>query len=115
MSLSLESRQVGNVTIIDAIGLIVLRDGAATAFRNKLKELIDKGKLQILVNLTQTTKIDSSGIGELVSGFTTVTNHGGTLKLLGTLEHINQLLQPTHLITVFEIHENEKIAVQSFD
>ena len=60
------------------------------------------------------TYIDSSGIGELVSAFTTVTNQGGALKLLGLTKRVKDLLQITKLYTVFDVHEEEAHAIRSF-
>ena len=82
MSVKLRSRQVGDVTVIDAAGRITLGEGAS-AFRDIIRDLSAKGNKKLLLNLSEVSYIDSSGIGELVSGFTTVTNHGGVLKLVG--------------------------------
>lgn len=77
MSVKLNNRQVGDVTVIDAVGRITLGEGAST-FRDTVRELAGKGNQKLLLNLSEVNYIDSSGIGELVSGFTTVTNHGGS-------------------------------------
>ena len=79
MSVKLSTRQVGDVTVIDSAGRITLGEGASV-FRDTVRDLAAKGDKKILLNLSDVTYIDSSGIGELVSGFTTVTNHGGVLK-----------------------------------
>jgi len=73
-----------------------------------------KGNKKILLNLGEVSYIDSSGIGELVSGFTTVTNNGGELKLLNLNKRVKDLLQITKLYTVFDVHEDEAGAVRSF-
>ena len=72
------------------------------------------GKKKIVLNLGDVTYIDSSGIGELVSGFTTVTNQGGQLKLLSLTKKVKDLLQITKLYTVFEVHDDETAAIRSF-
>ena len=113
MSVKLTNRQVGDVTVIDAAGRITLGDGAST-LRDDIRDLSAKGDKKILMNLSEVTYIDSSGIGELVSGFTTVTNHGGQLKLLGLSKRVKDLLQITKLYTVFEVFEDEAAAVRSF-
>ena len=113
MSVKLNTRQVGDVTVIDAIGRITLGEGAS-AFRDTVRDLAAKGNQKLLLNLSEVTYIDSSGIGELVSGFTTVTNHGGQLKLLGLTKRVKDLLQITKLYTVFEVYEDEATAVRSF-
>jgi anti-sigma B factor antagonist len=113
VSVKLSIRQVGDVTVIDATGRITLGEGAST-FRDAVRDLASKGDKKILLNLSDVTYIDSSGIGELVSGFTTVTNHGGVLKLLGLSKRVKDLLQITKLYTVFEVFDDESTAVRSF-
>ncbi len=113
MSVKLTTRQVGDVTVIDAAGRITLGEGA-TIFRDTIRDLATKGGKKLLVNLSDVSYIDSSGIGEMVSGFTTVTNHGGQLKLLGLSKRVKDLLQITKLYTVFEVFDDEAAAVRSF-
>ena len=113
MSIKLNTRQVGDVTVLDIAGRITLGEGSST-LRDSLKELVAKGEKKILLNLGDVTYIDSSGIGELVSGFTTVTNQAGSLKLLGLNKRVKDLLQVTKLYTVFEAFEDEAEAVRSF-
>ena len=113
MSVKLTTRQVGDVTVIDAAGRITLGEGAS-AFRDIIRDLATKGDKKLLLNLAEVSYIDSSGIGELVSGFTTVTNHGGSLKLLGLSKRVKDLLQITKLYTVFEVFDDEAEAIRSF-
>jgi anti-sigma B factor antagonist len=104
---------VGDVTVIDAVGRITLGEGSST-FRDTIRDLAAKGNKKLLLNLGEVSYIDSSGIGELVSAFTTVTNHGGVLKLLNLTKRVKDLLQITKLYTVFEVFEDEAAAVRSF-
>ena len=113
MSVKLSNRQVGDVTVMDAVGRITLGEGAS-AFRDAIRDLATKGDKKILVNLSEVSYIDSSGIGEMVSSYTTVTNHGGQLKLLGLNKRVKDLLQITKLYTVFEVFDDEATAVRSF-
>ena len=113
MSVKLTTRQVGDVTVIDATGRITLGEGSSI-FRDTIRDLAASGSKKILLNLGEVSYIDSSGIGELVSAFTTVTNHGGTLKLLNLTKRVQDLLQITKLYTVFEVHDDEAKAVRSF-
>ncbi len=113
MSIKLSSRQVGDVTVVDAAGRITLGEGSS-ALRDMLRDMVAKGQKKILLNLGEVSYIDSSGIGELVSGFTTVTNQGGSLKLLGLTKRVKDLLQITKLYTVFDVHDDEASAVRSF-
>ncbi len=113
MSVKLTSRQVGDVTVIDAAGRITLGEGAS-AFRDAIRSFAAKGDKKLLLNLGDVSYIDSSGIGEMVSGFTTVTNGGGQLKLVGLSKRVKDLLQITKLYTVFEAFDDEAEAVRSF-
>ena len=113
MSVKLTTRQVGDVTVIDANGRITLGEGSST-FRDTIKDLTARGNKKLLLNLGDVTYIDSSGIGEMVSGFTSVTNQGGELKLLNLNKRVKDLLQITKLYTVFEVFEDEAAAVRSF-
>ena len=113
MSIKLNTRQVGDVTVVDVAGRITLGEGSST-LRDALRDLLTKGQKKLLLNLGEVSYIDSSGIGELVSAFTTVTNQGGQLKLLGVNKRIKDLLQITKLYTVFEVQDEESTAVRSF-
>ena len=113
MSVKMSSRLVGDVTVVDATGRITLGEGASV-FRDMIRDLAAKGNKKILINLSDVSYIDSSGIGEMVSSFTTVTNHGGQLKLLGLTKRVKDLLQITKLYTVFEVFEEEPAAIRSF-
>jgi len=104
---------VGDVTVVDVAGRITLGEGSS-ALRDTLRGLVGKDQKKILLNLSDVSYIDSSGIGELVSGFTTVTNNGGQLKLLGLNKRVKDLLQITKLYTVFDVHEEEPAAIRSF-
>ena len=113
MSVKLNTRQVGQVSVMDVAGRITLGEGSS-ALRDLLREMVGKGQKKILLNLGEVSYIDSSGIGELVSGFTTVTNSGGELKLLNLNKRVKDLLQITKLYTVFDVHEDEAGAIRSF-
>ena len=113
MSVKLSTRQVGDVSVVDVAGRITLGEGSS-ALRDLLREMVGKGQKSILLNLGEVSYIDSSGIGELVSGFTTVTNSGGQLKLLNLNKRVKDLLQITKLYTVFDVHEDEAAAIRSF-
>ena len=113
MSVNLNTRQVGDVSVVDAAGRITLGEGSS-ALRDALRGLVSGGQKKILLNLGEVSYIDSSGIGELVSGFTSVTNSGGQLKLLSLAKRVKDLLQITKLYTVFDVHEDEAEAIRSF-
>jgi len=113
VSVKLTTRQVGDVTVVDVAGRITLGEGSS-ALRDSVRDMVSKNQKKILLNLGDVSYIDSSGIGELVSGFTTVTNGGGNLKLLNLNKRVKDLLQITKLYTVFEVHEDEAAAIRSF-
>ena len=113
MSMKISTRQVDGVTILDLSGRITLGEGSVQ-LRDAVRDLLAKGQKQILLNLADVNYIDSSGIGELVSAFTTVRNQGGELKLLKLTKKVHDLLQITKLYTVFDIKDDEAEAIGSF-
>ncbi len=114
MSMKASTRQVDGITILDLSGRITLGEGSVQ-FRDAVRDLLSKGSKKILLNLGDVNYIDSSGIGELVSAYTTVRNQGGDLKLLNLTKKVHDLLQITKLYTVFDIKDDEASAVASFD
>ena len=114
MPLALESRDVGQVTILDMRGRITLGDEIGD-LRSAVRNLVAKGRKKIILNLAEVDYIDSSGVGELVGCFTTVRNAGGELKLLNLSKKVHDVLHVTKLYTVFDIREDEFNAVKSFD
>lgn len=113
MRMTTSTRQVGGVTIVDIGGRIELGEETIT-LRDLVRDLLSKGHKQILFNLGAVNYIDSSGLGHLVSAFTTVRKQGGELKLLKLTKKVHDLLQVTRLYTVFEIMDDEAVAVKSF-
>jgi anti-sigma B factor antagonist len=107
-------RQVDSVIVVDLSGRITLGEGC-TQLRELIREQLGKGTKSVLLNLADVTYIDSSGIGELVSAFTTVSNQGGQLKLLNLTKKVHDLLQITKLYTVFDVHDDEAKAITSFE
>ncbi|MGH9458858.1 MAG: STAS domain-containing protein [Thermoanaerobaculia bacterium] len=107
------SRNVNGVEIIKLEGKITIGSGDSQ-LRDVISNALKDGKNNLLLDMREVSTIDSSGIGELVGAYTTVTNRGGKLKLLRLPPKVSDLLQVTQLITVFEVYENEQDAVQSF-
>lgn len=107
------TRSVDGVEIISVQGKITIGAGD-TQLREVISNALASGKSNVLLDLSGVTTIDSSGIGELVGSYTTVTNRGGKLKLLHLPAKLNELLHVTQLITVFEVYENENEALASF-
>ena len=113
MTMKTSNRQIDGVTIVDCSGRITLGEGSVI-LRDTVKDLLSKGNKRILLNLGDVNYIDSSGIGELVSAYTTVKNQGGELKLLNLTKKVHDLLQITKLYTVFDVKDDETSAVKSF-
>src|SRR5512140_3006645 len=114
MSLTIDTREVAHVTILDIHGRIILGDEIHT-LRDAVRGLVAEGKKKIILNLTDVDYLDSSGLGELVGCFTTVRNAGGELKLLNLTQKVHDILFVTTLYTVFDIRDDEFTAVKSFD
>ena len=103
----------GAVNVLDLQGRITIGEGSVQ-LRDAVRNLLDAGRHRLILNLSGVAYIDSSGIGELVSSYTTTKNTGGRLKLLHPTKKIKDLLMITKLLTVFEIYEDEEAARQSF-
>jgi anti-sigma B factor antagonist len=113
MKMTASTRQVGGVTVVDISGRIELGEESA-AVRDLVSKLLSKGHKQILVNLGDVNYIDSSGLGALVSSFTSARKQGGELKLLNLTDRVTDLMQMTKLYTVFDVRDDEAVAVKSF-
>jgi anti-sigma B factor antagonist len=112
--MNISTREVSHVTIVDINGRITLGDETGL-LRDTVRRLLAEGKKKIVLNLAHVDYIDSSGVGELVSSFTTVRNAGGDLKLLSLTKKVHDILNVTKLYTVFDVKDDEFTAVKSFD
>lgn len=112
MSMNLNTRRLDDVVILDLSGRITIGEGTLI-LRSQIHKLLDAGEQKFLLNLADVDYIDSSGLGELVSSFTTVRNKGGQLKLLSLTRRVRDLLQITKLLTVFEAFDNEAEALKT--
>ena len=112
--LNIAERQAGEVSILDLSGKITIGEGSVQ-LREAVRGLLEQGKKKILLNLGDVSYVDSSGIGELVSSYTTTSGQGGQLKLLNLTKKIQDLLMITKLLTVFETFDNEQEATESFN
>ena len=111
--LNISTRENGGVIVVDLVGRIALGETSAK-LHEKLRELVNAGNSRILINLAEVTTIDSSGLGTLVAGYTTVEKAGGDMKLVNLTERVSELMTITKLYTVFEIFDDEKAAINSF-
>ena len=113
MSFKATVRQTGDVAIVDLAGRLTLGEGSG-ALRSAIKDLLAQGRRKILLNLKEVSYIDSSGLGEMISSYASVTNAGGHIKLLNTQNRVRDLLTVTKLFSVFEDFADEATAVKSF-
>jgi anti-sigma B factor antagonist len=112
--MTITTREVSHVTIVDINGRITLGDEIGQ-LRDTVRQLVNSDKKKIILNLAKVDYIDSSGVGELVGSYTTVRNAGGELKLLALTKKVHDVLNVTKLYTVFDIKDDEFTAVKSFD
>ena len=113
MALTIATREVDGVVVLDLSGRITLGEGSVQ-LRDAIRGLISKGKKSVLLNMGDVNNIDSSGLGELVSAFTTAKNQQADVKLLNLTKKVHDLLQLTKLYTVFDIKNDEASAIASF-
>jgi anti-sigma B factor antagonist len=113
VKLNSSTRQVEGVSIVDLSGRITLGDASAVV-RDVINDLLGKGNKKVLLNLGGVDYIDSSGIGLLVSSFTTVRSQGGELKLVNLSKRIGDLLKITKLYSLFDVKDDEAAAIASF-
>ena len=120
MALEQNVRQIGDVAILDLSGRLSLGEalafgpGSGVVLGQTIRELTKKGQRKILLNLAGVTYVDSSGVGQLMGALTSARNQGGDVKLLKPPSQILDLLKTTKLDTVFDIHEDEPVAIQAF-
>lgn len=112
--MKISTREVHNVTVVDVNGRIVLGDETAS-LRDVVRDLLAADKKKIILNLADVSYIDSWGVGQLVSSWTTVRNAGGELKLLNLTQKVIDVLHVTRLYSVFDIKDDEFSAIKSFD
>lgn len=113
MTIQASTRVVDGIAIVDLTGQLRLGEGTGK-LRDLVQELVRDGYRKILVNLAGVVHIDSSGIGELVSNYTTLRNQGGELKLMNLNKNVRNLLQITRLFTVFDVHDDQASALKAF-
>jgi len=111
--MKIETRTVGDARILDCSGKITLGEGTMS-IRSTVRDLVQSGVKKIILNLAEVSYIDSAGVGELVSTYTTVVNNGGQIKLLNLTKKTRELLTITKLLTIFDVSDNEKASVASF-
>jgi anti-sigma B factor antagonist len=106
-------RMVGDVTVVDLEGRIVLGE-ESSALRERVKGLLGQDRKQIILNMGQVSYIDSAGLGALVASYTSAKNQGAALKLVNLGQKFREVLQVTKLLTVFDVYDTEQAAISSF-
>jgi anti-sigma B factor antagonist len=113
MSLKINIRETPNAAILDMSGRVTLGDGLSD-LRDSIREALAGDQKNILLNLAEVSYIDSSGLGQLIGSYASVTNRGGQMKLLNLQKKVNDLMQITKLLTVFQTYTSEDTALRSF-
>jgi anti-sigma B factor antagonist len=111
--MDIKPRDAGDVTVLDMKGKILIGD-PVDLLRDHINRLVERNKVRVLLNFAEVPMIDSSGLGEIVKAYTTITRHGGKIKILNLTNKVRDLLVITKLVTVFEIYEDEREALDSF-
>jgi anti-sigma B factor antagonist len=113
VNLYIHERRERDVAVLDLKGRIRI-NGGTLALHRSIRCLIEEGKTKILLNLAGVTHIDSTGLGELISSYVTVSNNGGQIKLVHLTERLQDIMTITKLLTVFDVYDNEPDALASF-
>ncbi|PYV93209.1 MAG: anti-sigma factor antagonist [Acidobacteria bacterium] len=113
MAVTFETKKLGDVCVLSPQGKIVIGDEVA-ALREKIKELLQAGTKNILLNMAHVSYIDSTGVGALVGSFTSIRNQGGQMKLANLSQRVRDILLVTKLLTVFDVYDSEVEGTKSF-
>ena len=113
VNLYIHERREGDVAVLDLRGRIRI-SGGTLALHRSIRCLVDEGKTKILLNLAGVTHIDSTGLGELISSYVTLSNKGGRIKLVHLTERLQDIMTITKLVTVFDVYDDEADALASF-
>lgn len=110
--MEIHERAVGNVTVVDVTGNLVA--DSDSRLKDKVRSLVQQGQSRIVIDLAKVPYMDSSGLGELISVYTSTKNAGGALKLTGVTTRLHDLLTITKLVTVFDTYDDQESAIASF-
>ena len=114
VNLYIHERREGDVAVLDLKGRIRI-SGGTLALHRSIRCLVEEGKTKILLNLEGVSHIDSSGLGELISSYITLSNKGGQIKLVHLTDRLRDIMIITKLLTVFDVYDNEPDALASFN
>lgn len=113
INLEIKERRIGEIVVLDMEGQMRI-GGGSIVFRKAIRGLVEEGNNKILLNLSGVSNIDSSGLGELVSSHISLSKKGGEMKLLHLTQSLRELMTITKLLTVFDVYEDEAVAIASF-
>ena len=113
MTFSLKTRKIGDIAILDLSGRLTIGDPVLSV-REAVRQFVADGTTNVILNLGEVNHIDSAGLGELITSYTSCRNRSGEAKLLHVPKNVKDLLQITKLLTVFDCHDNEAKAIESF-
>ncbi|HUB81703.1 MAG TPA: STAS domain-containing protein [Bryobacteraceae bacterium] len=113
MSLKITVRETADATILDLSGRVTLGEGLGD-LRDSIREALSGNRKHIVLNLADVSYIDSSGLGQLIGSYASVTERGGQMKLVNLQKKVSDLMQITKLLTVFETYNSESAALASF-
>jgi len=113
MALNIVEKESGGITILDLAGRVTLGE-ESNQLRTKIKEVLAKGKRRLILDLADTSYIDSAGLGTLVAGYTSAQSQGASMKLANLTKKFREQLHITKLVTVFEVYDSVEDAIKSF-
>ena len=113
MGLQISIRESGDVTIVDLRGRSTI-DGESELLSDRLRKLIANGVRRVLLNLTDLTQVDSSGVGVIIDAYVSLRDQGGDLKLLCPRGRVREVLRVLRLLEIIPYFENETKALASF-
>jgi anti-sigma B factor antagonist len=112
-SLSITQRQVRGAVVVDLEGKILIGE-TNRQLHEAIRQLVAEDKKRVILNLEKVVMIDSSGLGEIVAGFSTLVKAGGALKLVNMPARVTDLMTVTKLYTVFDVYDTEAEGIDSF-
>lgn len=113
MPLRIDEEDHGGITVLKLSGRVTLGD-ESSQLRNRIKDILDRGKTRLILDLAEVSYIDSAGLGTLVAGFTTAQSQGASVKLVNLTRKFREQLHITKLVTVFEVYDTLDEAIKSF-
>lgn len=112
--MKIKERVIGNVAILDLSGKLLGGPPSSEEFKDKIYSLLDRGITKVVVNLADVNRMNSTGLGVLISALTSLRNREGDLRLAGINETMEGIMVMTKLNTIFDIYDTAEGAARSF-